>query len=144
MLLRSALALKQSPRTRISRELARDMGKEIEFTTKGTEIEVDRRILEEIKDPVTHIIRNCIDHGIETPEERKKKDKPPRGKLHIQIRQIDGNKIVLTISDDGEGFNKNKILNKALKMDMISKQLLMGEYLRKPSIDCLVMALTKA
>ncbi len=107
---------------RISRELARDMGKDVEFITNGTEIEVDRRIMEDIKDPVIHIIRNAVDHGIEEPAERRKTQKPEKGKIEINIQQIESSKVELTISDDGAGFDKNKILNKAVNLKLITRK----------------------
>ncbi len=74
---------------RFVRDLAREAGKEVELNIEGGEIEIDRRVLDEMKDPLIHIVRNCVDHGIETPEDRKKKNKPSRGNIEISVSSRD-------------------------------------------------------
>ena len=103
------------------RELSRDQAKEVDLVIEGGEIEVDRRILEEIKDPLIHLIRNCIDHGIEKPEEREQKNKPRRGTIKIAISQLDGSKVQLLISDDGRGIDGAKIKASALKLGLTTQ-----------------------
>ena len=95
------------------RELGRSLGKEAELTIKGQDIEIDRRILEQIKVPLNHLIRNCVDHGIESPEERVKKNKQPRGMIHISVRSGD-DKIRLELSDDGTGIDVSDLKNSAV------------------------------
>ena len=84
------------------RDLSRDSGKKIELAIDGEEIEIDRRILEEMKDPVLHLVRNCIDHGIEPPAERKAKGKPERGAITVAVSPRD-DKVELIVADDGRG-----------------------------------------
>lgn len=103
------------------RELSRDQAKEVDLVIEGGEVEVDRRILEEIKDPLIHLIRNCIDHGIEKPEEREQKNKPRRGTIKIAISQLDGSKVQLLISDDGRGIDGAKIKASALKLGLTTQ-----------------------
>jgi len=104
------------------RDLSRDQGKEVEVTILGSEVEIDRRILEEMKDPLIHLLRNCIDHGIEKPEERVKNKKLPRGIVTIVISQLDSNKIEICISDDGSGIDLEKVKKVAVKSGVISEK----------------------
>jgi len=104
------------------RNLSRDQGKEVELLIEGREIEVDRRILEEMKDPFIHLVRNCIDHGIEKPEEREKNKKPPRGTIRIAVAQKNGSKVEILISDDGRGIDLSKVRASALKLGLITQQ----------------------
>lgn len=107
--------------SRLVRGLSRDQGKEVDLVIEGGEVEVDRRILEEIKDPLIHLIRNCIDHGIEKPQEREQKNKPRCGTIKIAISPLDGGKVQLLISDDGRGIDRAKIKVSALKLGLISQ-----------------------
>lgn len=104
------------------RDLCRQTNKEIEFIKSGTEIEVDRRILEEIKDPLIHIIRNCIDHGIEKLEEREKLRKPSKGTICLNITQISSDRVKVEISDDGAGINIDKVKEKAVKNKFLTEK----------------------
>lgn len=90
------------------RNLSREAGKETELIIHGEQIEIDRRILEEIKDPLIHLVRNCIDHGIEMPEERLKRKKAPRGEIRIIVSSRDG-MIEIAVSDDGAGIDTSKV-----------------------------------
>lgn len=91
------------------RELARDQGKAVEFVTQGGEIEADRRVLEEMKDPLIHLMRNAIDHGIETPERRAAAGKPLRGTITVRVLHRDGGKLELLITDDGAGIDHDRV-----------------------------------
>ncbi len=106
---------------KLVRDLARDAGKEVEFTASGGEIELDRRVLEEIKDPLIHLVRNCIDHGIETPVARREKKKPPRGKIGIAAFSRDG-KIEIAVSDDGAGIDTLEVKNAALRNGAVTRE----------------------
>jgi two-component system chemotaxis sensor kinase CheA len=106
---------------RFVRDLSRDQGKEAELLIEGGEIEIDRRILEEIKDPLLHLARNCVDHGIENPAERRRKKKPPRGTVRIRISQKDGNKVEVFIADDGAGIDIAKVRSAALRLGVVSR-----------------------
>ena len=106
---------------RMVRDIAKESGKEVELTISGSETSADKKIIEEIKNPLIHIIRNSIDHGIETPEKRKEKGKSPVGHLNINAKNLD-NKIVIEIIDDGQGFNIEKIKEKALKNGILMQE----------------------
>lgn len=101
---------------KIVRDLSKTYEKEINLSIHGGEIEIDRRILEEIKDPLIHLIRNCIDHGIETPQVRKQSGKSPSGSLSIAIRQSSGREVELLIRDDGAGVDPARVIQSAVKM----------------------------
>ncbi|HEX7742480.1 MAG TPA: chemotaxis protein CheW, partial [Sphingobium sp.] len=98
---------------RMVRDLGRDLGKRIDLTLEGGDVEMDREMVEMVVDPLTHIVRNSIDHGIETPERRRALGKPEVGALKLAARQS-GNQIVIEISDDGQGIDTNRLVEKAL------------------------------
>jgi two-component system, chemotaxis family, sensor kinase CheA len=99
---------------RIVRDLSHKTGKQIDFVTRGEETELDRNIVDKITDPLVHMIRNSVDHGIETPEERGKTGKKPVGRVELRAYHQAGN-IVIEIQDDGKGLNKERILQKAIE-----------------------------
>jgi len=103
------------------RDLSRENGKEIELLISGEEIEIDRRILEEMKDPLLHLVRNCVDHGIETPAERTAKGKPQSGNIRVSIRPMD-DKVELTIADDGGGIPLDAVRAALLKFGTLSRE----------------------
>lgn len=105
---------------RFTRELARDQGKQVELVIQGGEIEIDRRTLEEIKDPLMHLLRNCIDHGIEQPAMRQDKRKPACGNITVAIAQQDGGKIEILVADDGAGIDAEKVKAAALRLNLVS------------------------
>ena len=107
---------------RFTREFARDEAKEVELVIQGGEIEVDRRILEEMKDPLIHVLRNCIDHGIEKPALREQKRKPARGTITIAISQRDGGKVEILVIDDGAGIDAAKVKSAARKLGIVSAE----------------------
>ncbi|TAK82471.1 MAG: hybrid sensor histidine kinase/response regulator [Betaproteobacteria bacterium] len=119
-LLPAASLLEALPR--MVRELARDRGKQAELAVQGGEIEIDRRILEELKDPLIHLLRNCVDHGVETPAERVQKGKPAHGTISIAISQKDGGKIEVTVADDGAGIDVAKVKAAAAKLGEVSAE----------------------
>lgn len=105
----------------IVRDISREEGKETDLVIQGEGIEIDRRILEEMKDPLIHIVRNSVDHGIERPEFRKRNDKPRKGTVKIVISQVDGNKVEIVVSDDGKGIDVAKVKETAVKNGIISQ-----------------------
>jgi two-component system chemotaxis sensor kinase CheA len=105
---------------RMIRDLAREQGKESELAVKGDAIEVDRRILEELKDPLIHMLRNSVGHGIEKPEERTRKGKPRGGTIAIEIAQRDGRTVELAVSDDGTGIDVQAVKASAVRTGAIS------------------------
>jgi two-component system, chemotaxis family, sensor kinase CheA len=106
---------------RLVRDLAIYCGKEVNLTFEGADTELDRSILEAIKDPLTHLIRNCIDHGIETPKIRSQLSKPATGRLFLRASQENG-KINIEISDDGRGIDTDKLKQKAQQLGAIAAQ----------------------
>ena len=104
---------------RMVRDLARQQGKEIELIIEGGDTKADKKILEEIKDPLLHLIRNAIDHGIETPQERMLAGKPAQATIILRGYQT-GSSIGITISDDGRGLNLERIKNTAIRKNLHS------------------------
>ncbi len=107
--------------TRFVRELARDLEKQIEISIEGAETELDKTLIEAIKDPITHIIRNACDHGIENPAERRQRGKPPLGKIRVRSQQESG-QVVIEVSDDGKGLDSKKLLSKAIEKKLITPE----------------------
>ncbi len=105
---------------KIVRDLTKSHDKEVDLSISGAEIEIDRRILEELKDPLIHLIRNSIDHGIEKPETRKLAGKSPAGILEITVRQVSGREVELHIRDDGAGVDKEKVIQSAIQMGAVT------------------------
>lgn len=108
---------------RIPRDLARALGKDVDLFIEGGEIELDKKIVEKISDPLVHMIRNAIDHGIESPEDRVKAGKPQCGRLVLSAI-CEGGHAVIRMTDDGRGLNLQKIREKALKRKMLSEEKL--------------------
>jgi len=105
--------------TRLVRDLSKKMGKEVVLNMKGEETEIDRNMVEEIYEPLVHMVRNSIDHGIEVPEERTRVGKDPTGTILIAAEQKGGN-IVIDIEDDGRGLDSKRIREKAIERGIIS------------------------
>jgi two-component system chemotaxis sensor kinase CheA len=102
---------------RVVREAAAKLGKQIKLTTKGQATELDKSLIERIIDPLTHLVRNSIDHGIESPDKRVAAGKNPEGNMVLSA-QHHGGQIVIEVSDDGQGLSREKILKKALAQGM--------------------------
>jgi two-component system chemotaxis sensor kinase CheA len=100
--------------SRLVRDLAKGAGKSVAIETVGEDTEIDRNMVDEIYNPLVHLVRNAVDHGIDTPEERIRSGKPDKGLIELKAYHRGGN-IVIEISDDGRGLNKTKILQKAIK-----------------------------
>ncbi len=107
---------------KLVRDLCRDCGKDADLTIEGGDIEADRRILEEMKDPLIHLIRNCIDHGIELPQERARAGKPPRANISVTICPRSSDKVEIAVSDDGAGINTTKVAEAAIKLGLVSRE----------------------
>ncbi len=108
---------------RMVRDLSRKLGKEVQLSMKGTETALDKQVLEQLADPLQHIIRNAVDHGIETAMERSAAGKTPEGHMFISASQ-EGGFVVITVSDDGKGLDRDQIVKKALAMGVISPEAL--------------------
>ncbi|MGA3287933.1 MAG: chemotaxis protein CheA [Bacteroidota bacterium] len=104
----------------VAREVMRTMGKEVDLQIYGKETELDKSIIEELKDPLIHMIRNAVDHGIESPEERKSKGKPAQGIVVVNAER-DGNYILITMEDDGCGIDVDETKRKAIEKGLISE-----------------------
>lgn len=124
---------------RLIRDLSRDLGKEVKLEMSGEETELDKSVIEVLVDPLIHIVRNAMDHGIEMPEEREKAGKPRVGTISLSASH-NGNLIVIKISDDGKGMSPQKIFENAIKKGLVSadaklteKQML--EYIFAPGFS---------
>ncbi|MCM3400809.1 chemotaxis protein CheA [Cytobacillus oceanisediminis] len=106
---------------RMVRQLARDLNKKINLEIVGAETELDRTVIDEIGDPLVHLIRNALDHGVETPEVRKENGKSEEGNVILKAYHS-GNHVFIEIEDDGAGINKDKVIKKALKNGIITEQ----------------------
>lgn len=122
---------------RMIRQLARDLSKNVEVEIIGAETELDRTVIDEIGDPLVHLIRNAMDHGIETPADRMKKGKPEQGTIKLQAYHS-GNHVFIEISDDGAGINKDKVLQKAISNGIITEE--QAETLTNQQVYELIMA----
>src|SRR5699024_3705756 len=105
---------------RMIRQLARDLHKEVDVEIVGADTELDRTVIDEIGDPLVHLIRNAMDHGIETPEEREALGKPRKVKIKLEAYHS-GNHVFVEITDDGAGIHKEKVMNKALNKGVITE-----------------------
>ena len=106
---------------RIVRDLGNELGKEIELEMHGAETELDRQVLDIIRDPLTHMVRNSADHGLETAEERRAAGKPAKGTIRLSAYQESG-QIVIEIADDGRGLNLAKIHRRAIEVGLIGEE----------------------
>ena len=107
---------------RMIREISRDQGKEVDLVVKGGEVEIDRRILEEMRDPLTHILRNSVDHGLEAPDKREKQGKPRGGTIALTVSQTEGGKVKILIADNGAGIDPERVKKKAASLGIITEQ----------------------
>ncbi|WP_042144798.1 chemotaxis protein CheA [Paucisalibacillus sp. EB02] len=106
---------------RMVRKLARDLQKQVDIEIIGADTELDRTVIDEIGDPIVHLLRNAIDHGIETPEERLQKGKLEKGTIKLKAYHS-GNHVFIEIEDDGAGINKEKVLSKAIKNGLLTER----------------------
>jgi two-component system chemotaxis sensor kinase CheA len=107
---------------KLVRDLSHDKSKDVQLIIHGGDIEIDRRILEEIKDPIIHLVRNCIDHGIEKQEERLRRKKPTSGIIKINISRVNSKKVEILISDDGAGIDVAKVKESGVKVGVLSQE----------------------
>lgn len=105
---------------RLVRDMSRRFGKHIDLEIIGEETEVDKNVIDYLSDPLLHIIRNSVDHGIETPQERRRQGKPEHGKITLEAKMT-GSDVVVTVSDDGKGLDREKILQKAREKGLLTK-----------------------
>ncbi len=106
---------------RAMRDLAREKGKEVDFAIEGQETQLDKAILDEIRIPIVHLLRNAVDHGIESPEERKKQGKPETGRIKLSASQ-EGSQVVIAVTDDGRGIDVAKVKKHAVEKGFVSSE----------------------
>jgi two-component system chemotaxis sensor kinase CheA len=104
--------------SRMVRDVAREQKKKVNFTIEGGDTELDKRVLEQIKDPLIHLLRNSVDHGLETPAERKRAGKSPEGQIILSASQ-QGNRIVIRVEDDGRGLDLEAIKGSAIRKGLL-------------------------
>ncbi|MEZ5934253.1 MAG: chemotaxis protein CheA [Alphaproteobacteria bacterium] len=112
--------------TRLVRELSCSLNKQARLVITGENTEIDKTVIEELADPLTHMIRNSMDHGLETPAERERAGKPREGTIRLAAEHRNG-KIVISVGDDGRGINRQKVLKKAVEKGLISADATPGD-----------------
>jgi two-component system chemotaxis sensor kinase CheA len=106
---------------RVVRDVSKELGKDIELTLVGAETELDKTLLEAVKDPLTHILRNSCDHGIETPQQRQEAGKVAKGSIVIRSYH-EGGQVIIEVTDDGKGLHRQKLITKAIEKGLISAE----------------------
>jgi two-component system chemotaxis sensor kinase CheA len=104
---------------RMVRDLAKELNKEVDFLIEGKETELDRTVIDEIGDPLVHLLRNAVDHGVESPQERLKRGKPQKATVILRARH-EGNNVYIEVEDDGAGINIKRTLEKAVEKGILS------------------------
>jgi two-component system, chemotaxis family, sensor kinase CheA len=107
--------------SKLVRDLCRDQGKEAELTIHGEEVRIDKRILEQLKDPLVHLLRNSIDHGIETPENRRRAGKPRRAAITLTVLPVNSTQVEISVSDDGAGVDVEKVKAVAGRRGLVAR-----------------------
>ncbi len=103
---------------RLVRDLSRELGKEAELATTGADTELDKTVIERLGDPLVHLVRNCLDHGIEPPDLREASGKPRRGTVHLAAHHT-GDAVEITVSDDGAGLDPDRIMSRAAELGLV-------------------------
>ncbi|OAN54060.1 chemotaxis protein CheA [Paramagnetospirillum marisnigri] len=120
---------------RLVRDLSTKLGKQARLVMSGEGTEVDKTVIEQLSDPLTHLIRNSLDHGIETPEERIAQGKPAEGTIHLAAEHRSG-RVVIQVSDDGKGIDRKRVLEKAIEKGLVDR----GAQMTDEQIDQLIFA----
>ncbi len=121
---------------RLVRDLSKELNKEIDFIIEGGDIELDKNIIEHLTDPLLHMIRNCVDHAIEMPDDRIKKGKSPRGSIIFKA-YYEGASVIIKVIDDGKGIDPDVILNKAISKGLVKEN---AELSKKEILDLVFMS----
>lgn len=108
---------------RLVRDIAREMSKDVELVVSGGETELDKTVIDQLNDPIVHLMRNSIDHGLESPDERQRLGKPRKGTVQLSANQ-EGNHILITVKDDGRGIDVDKVRQKALDKELVTEEQL--------------------
>jgi len=111
---------------RVVRDVSRDLGKSVDLTMEGEESELDKTVIERLNDPLVHLIRNCIDHGLETAEERIRLGKSPNGHLHLSAAHS-GTQVLISVIDDGRGMNREAIRAKAEERGLLAPDAVLSD-----------------
>lgn len=111
---------------RVVRDVSSELGKDIELVITGAETELDKTVVEKIADPLTHLVRNACDHGVERPEIRLEKGKPARGRVHLNAYHESG-AVVIEVSDDGSGLNRDRLLTKAVERELVKPDAILTD-----------------
>lgn len=126
---RRALSLRTAPLLRVldtlprmARDIARATGKEVEVELRGAELELDRAILDRLADPLVHLVRNAVDHGIETPEVRREAGKPPVGRVVVEARR-EKDQVLISVQDDGRGIDLDSVKQRAIEAGVLHEDL---------------------
>lgn len=106
---------------RIARDLARNLGKDVELVLEGEETEIDKTMIEDLADPIIHLVRNAVDHGVEDPDERRANGKPLKSTVLLSAQQ-EGDHIVIQVADDGRGMNAERLRAKAIEKGLITEE----------------------
>ncbi|MBF0399889.1 MAG: chemotaxis protein CheA [Magnetococcales bacterium] len=112
---------------RLVRDLSTELGKQIELTTSGADTELDKTVIDQLNDPLVHIIRNSIDHGIEKPEQRQAVGKPPVGQIHLSAIHS-GTSVLIQVRDDGKGLNPQLLRQKAVEKGILSADAVLSDH----------------
>jgi two-component system chemotaxis sensor kinase CheA len=104
-------------------DLAREQGKEVEWVARGTDLEVDRKVFEAMKDPLIHLVRNAIDHGIESPQARMQMGKAPRGRVMVTVAALEGGRLELCVEEDGGGIDLAQVRAEAVRSRVLSAEV---------------------
>ncbi len=120
---------------RIVRDLSARLGKQVRLVMSGEGTEVDKTVIEQLSDPMVHLIRNSLDHGLETPEERAARGKPAEGTIHLSAEHRSG-RVIIQIEDDGHGIDRRRVLEKAIEKGLVER----GQTLSDEQIDQLIFA----
>ena len=107
---------------RMVRELAREQGKEVEWEAQGAELEVDRKVLEAMKEPLIHLVRNAVDHGIEKPEVRAQAGKPRRGRVAAAVRPLEGGRVEIRLEENGRGIDLERVKEEAVRTRLLTAE----------------------
>ncbi|HTU67345.1 MAG TPA: response regulator [Steroidobacteraceae bacterium] len=107
---------------KLARDLTRELGKDAELVIRGEDVQVDKRILEEMKDPLVHVLRNAIDHGLEDPETRRRAGKPPRATITLAVTPVNGSHVEFSVSDDGAGIDRAAVKAQAVARGLLTPE----------------------
>src|SRR5262249_7017491 len=111
---------------RMVEDLAREQGKEVEWVAYGTDLEVDRKVFEAMKEPLIHLVRNAIDHGIESPQARIQAGKAPRGRVTVTVAPLEGARFEICVEEDGRGIDLTQVRAQAVRSRLVSAEAAAG------------------